>query len=349
MKRAGRKGATLADVARISGVSVATASKVLNDRPGIADATRAAVERAIVEVGYAPTVAPARSQRNSSARPVVAIFDTLTNIYSQHVLEGVLDAARQAGVPVQVSNLGNREAPPDFTDRTWLEATLSVNPIALVAVTTRIDTDLIERVKGASLPLVAVDPQLLTDDSIPSVGATNWAGGMQATEHLLGLGHRRIGFIGASPVLLDFQERLGGWRQALTSAGLSVDEELIVECAADFAGGDEATARLLSFPDPPTAVVATQDMAAIGAISQARRQGLQVPDDFSVVGYDDTYAELWPDPPLTSVRLPLHEIGSMALRTAADMARGVAPASTHIQLATSLVLRNSTAAPREER
>lgn len=345
MNRPRRAGATLAEVAEAAGVSVSTASKVLNGRPGIAEATRAAVEDAMVRTGYTPSVASARSLRHDDVRPVAVVFDTLTNIYSQHVLEGILDAARGEDVPVQVSMLGDSSSPPDYSDRSWLDAILRVRPRALVVITTQLDELVIGQVAAAKLPLVAIDPQIATDERVVSIGSTNWIGGIQATEHLLALGHRRIGFAGPDVSRHDLQERIGGWRQALANAGIADDPSLLQLSDFDFGGGVKAVDRLLGLPDPPTAVVAFNDVIAIGVISGARTHGLRVPEDFSVIGHDDTYAALWPEPALTSIRTPLHEMGVVALQTAVTMARGGSPVSRHIQLATSVVTRHSTATP----
>jgi LacI family transcriptional regulator len=172
---------------------------------------------------------------------------------------------------------------------------------------------------------------------------------MRATEHLLALGHRRIGFIEGPSRLLCSRARLDGYRAALEAAGVGVDRQLVREGdfyhESGFAGG----AALLDLADPPTAIFASSDQMAFGVYEAVRRRGLRVPDDVSVVGFDDLPEVRWSSPPLTTVRQPLTEMGRLAARTVLRLAEGEGVESAGVELATDLVVRESTARPTERR
>jgi LacI family transcriptional regulator len=167
---------------------------------------------------------------------------------------------------------------------------------------------------------------------------------MAATEHLLSLGHRRIGFIAGPTRLLCSRARLDGYRAALEGAGIPVDDALIVPGDFYHASGSTGASALLDLRKPPTAVFAASDQMALGAIEALRRRGLRVPEDMSVVGFDDLPEVRWLSPPLTTVRQPLTEMGKVAARTVLRLARGEELDSPRLELATELVVRASTAA-----
>jgi LacI family transcriptional regulator len=195
------------------------------------------------------------------------------------------------------------------------------------------------------VPVVVVDPVGAPAMEVPTIGATNWTGGMQATEHLISLGHRRIGFIAGPPRLLCSRARLDGYRAALEAAGLDVDRELLRQGdfyhESGFAGG----ASLLDAGQPPTAIFASSDQMALGVHEAVRQRGLRVPDDVSVVGFDDLPEVRWSSPPLTTVRQPLSEMGQLAARTVLRLAAGERIESLRVELATDLVVRDSTGPP----
>ncbi|GAA2559000.1 LacI family DNA-binding transcriptional regulator [Winogradskya consettensis] len=325
--------ATLDEVAARAGVSKATASKVLNRRPGISAATRRRVDQALHDLGYAPTTA--RDPRTT--RVVTAVFDTLTSLYSLRVLEGAVDAAREHGADLVTTTLvtGSTAIPVD--------AVAAKGHIGLLVITTRIGPEVVRACAGHGIALIAVDPPDALDDSVVSIGSHHWAGGLQATSHLLRLGHRRIAFVGGSPHNQGLRERFGGYREALDAAGVPPDPDLISQDG--IGSGEAAVRRMLALPRRPTAVFATTDGDAFAAIRAARAHGLRVPTDLSVAGYDDTYAIAATDSRLTTVSTPMHEIGRTALRTLLAMADGEPPISRHLRLATTLITRETTAPP----
>jgi LacI family transcriptional regulator len=189
-----------------------------------------------------------------------------------------------------------------------------------------------------------VDPEGEPAPGVVSVGATNWHGGLAATRHLLELGHRRVAMISGPADMLCSQARVDGYRAALETAGVEVDPMLIRRGTFLVDSGHDQGHALLSLPDPPTAIFAGSDLMAFGVFEAARQRGLRVPEDLSVVGFDDLPLSKSAWPPLTTVRQPLQEMAALATRTVLAMKRGEAPESRRVELATDLIVRESTAA-----
>lgn len=330
---------TLDTVARIAGVSKATVSKVLNGRGDVSGATRTRVQEAIASLGYVPST----GRRVHDTTPTVTVlFDAFVNLYSAQVLSGVVSAGIEQGVDVVVTHLaGSSTLTP-----AWFRSLAAKGQVGLIVVTTEVRPDQVRACADAGLGLVAVDPVSIdpsTTDQLVSVSATNWSGGLQATEHLLGLGHRRIGFAGGLPASRPAQQRLHGHLAALSSWNLKSDEALVQQVGFSHEDGREMAARMLDLDDPPTAIVAGCDASALGVMEEARRRGLRLPEDLSIVGFDDTYAAAWTSPQLTTVRQPMREMGRVALRTLLSLSQGQRPETHHFELATTLIERSSTA------
>jgi len=190
---------------------------------------------------------------------------------------------------------------------------------------------------------VVVDPANIPQPDVTSVGSTNFAGGMAATQHLLSLGHRRIAYVGGPPTSGCNQARMSGFRSAMEAVGAPVPPDYI--WLSDFLYDDGLTggAALLDLADRPSAIFAGSDEAALGVLEAARARGLRVPEDLSVVGFDDTQIARLASPPLTTVKQPLRDMGAVALRTALQLAAGEKVASHHVELATTLIVRGSAA------
>jgi LacI family transcriptional regulator len=332
---------TLDTVARVAGVSKATVSKVLNGRGDVSAATRARVQDAIASLGYVPST----GRRVHDTTPTVTVlFDAFVNLYSAQVLSGVVSAGIEQGVDVVVTHLAGS---PDALTPGWFRGLAAKGHVGLIVVTTEVRSEQVRACADAGLGLVAIDPVSIdpsTTDQLVSVSATNWSGGLQATEHLLGLGHRRIGFAGGLPASRPAQQRLHGHLAALSSWNLKSDDSLVLQVGFSHEDGRAMAGRLLDLPEPPTAIVAGCDASALGVMEEARRRGLRLPEDLSIVGFDDTYAAAWTSPQLTTVRQPMREMGRVALRTLLLLSQGQRPDTHHFELATTLVERSSTAA-----
>lgn len=336
MRRDGAK--TLADVARLAGVSKATASKAFNGHTDVATETRQRVLTSAAELGYLP------SKRTPDPRPQVWVaLTSFLNPYMGLVLDGLLTEAQLLGasavVHQHVAATDGGSALPSSPG--WIREGLGRGAGAFALITTPVTKAHVRAARAANAPLIVVDPLVGTPEGALSVGATNWRGGHQATEHLIGLGHRRIAFIGAPADSEPGTERLAGYRSALSAGGIRYDPALVRPGYFSLADG-LAARDLLQGNDAPTAVFAANDMVACGVLDAARLCGLSVPGDLSVVGFDDTIAAAVSAPPLTTVQQPLADMGALAMRTCVNALRGMPPVTAQVQLATSLVERGST-------
>lgn len=331
--------ATLADVARLAGVSPATASKVLNGRNDVAAETRDRVLGVIAEVGYRPTTARQQPPRKA----LVTVVDFVESRYSGTVLQGILQAASAAQtalllrLPPGESVTASRAAA-----RAWVAEEKASGAVGLIELAVSVPEAVLLAAEDLELPVVTIDPIDTTDSRAVSIGSTNWAGGRSATEHLIKLGHRQIAWVGGPPGSAPSIERFHGYQAALDSAGITPDRTLIRHDAFSVEAGLQHGRDLLARDQPPTAVVAGNDEIAVGVLSAAKELDLTVPGELSVTGFDDTPQTEWTTPRLTSVRQPLAGMGRMAVETVLGMADGIKPASPHIQLATSLSVRDST-------
>ena len=198
-------------------------------------------------------------------------------------------------------------------------------------------------VVSGGYPLVVVDPRVPLDERIPSIKPANPSGAEQAVQHLLDLGHRRIAAIAGPPTWVATEERRRGYRSALAAAGIPFDPALELEADFDFEPGAQAAAVLLELDPPPTAIFAFSDMIAIGAMRAARARGIGVPDELSIVGFDDSDYATIVEPALTTVRQPLAEIGATAVDLLVRLMREEMVETLHLEPFTRLVVRDTTA------
>ncbi|MGY5882305.1 LacI family DNA-binding transcriptional regulator [Modestobacter lacusdianchii] len=332
------RGVTIATIAAEAGVSVPTVSRVLNGRSDVAPHTRERVEQLLRDHGYRR-----RGGRTSTtARLIDLVFNDLDSPWAVEIIRGVEDAAHAEGVGTVVTAIHRRAS----DTRSWLDNLAGRASDGAILVTNEVDPTLAAELRRLHVPAVVIDPAGVPAMDVPTIGATNWAGGLSATEHLIGLGHRRIGVIAGIPALLASRARLDGHRAAVEAAGLTVDPDLVLVGDFDHESGFRLGAQLLDHPEPPTAIVAANDQMALGAYEAVRQRGLRVPEDVSVVGFDDLPGARWSSPPLTTVHQPLAEMGALAARTVLRLVRGEELEVPRLELATALVVRESTAPPR---
>ena len=319
---------TIAHIADAAGVSVPTVSKVVNGRHDVAPETRERVERMLQEHGYRR---PARENPNASLLDVV--FNELESPWAMEIIKGVEEVARENELGVVLS----AQEGPGALGRSWVDAVASRRSAGLILVVSEVTQEQIARLNARSIPFVVVDPAGEPAPGVPSVGATNWNGGLSATRHLLELGHTRIGMIGGPPDMLCSRARVDGYRAALETAGLQVDQNLIRWGTFHVEAGFEQGTDLLNQPDPPTAIFAGSDLQAFGVYEAARQRGLEIPTQLSVVGFDDLPMARWVGPPLTTIRQPLTEMAATAARLVLGQGE-----DRRVELATTLVVRQST-------
>lgn len=335
MSRSGQ--VNLAAVASRAGVSKATASKVFNGRSDVAATTRERVVAAAADLGY---VAPGHRAATVGTKIWVAI-SRLSNPYAGLLLDGMLAEADVQQATIVLAQWADAAGPgPRPSSPEWIDMGLQRGAQGFVLVTTPVTQAHLDACRDRA-PLMVVDPETRAPDTALSVGATNWRGGVQATEHLLSLGHRRIAFVGGNPESTPGGERLAGYQSALVSAGLEPDPRLVRSGWFRYEDGLDCL-DLLRSAVRPTAVFAANDAVACGVIAAAHQAGLDIPGQLSVVGFDDSNAALGASPQLTTVRQPLMEMGRLALRgTLSAMRSGTNP-PPHLELSTSLILRGST-------
>lgn len=325
----------MAEIAHLAGVSPPTVSRVLNGHAGVALATRQRVEAVLREHGY-------RRRDSEPAAIIELVFHALESLWALEIIQGVEQVARERGLAVVLTEMQGRLTP----GKAWTEQVLARRPTGVVAVFSELTTQQQAQLATRSIPLVVLDPTGEPLHETPSVGATNWSGGMAATRHLLDLGHRRIAMLSGPTQWPCCRARLDGYRAAMDAAGVPVDPELVRVSTLYVEGGLRDGAELLRLPDPPTAIFTANDLQALGVYEAARRAGVRIPDDLSVVGFDDLSFTQWAGPPMTTVRQPLVQMGAAAARMVLALADGEPLEQHRVELATTLVVRESTAPPR---
>lgn len=326
---------TIIDVAREAGVSVATVSKVINDRYGVAEATYKRVMDVVEELGFESSLVASSLRRRRTH--VIGVLVPEFEPFSTELLKGISNAAVGTGYEL-LAHTGNLEQNRVGWERrslsrlagTLVDGAVIVAPTAVLTET--------------SIPVVAIDPH--TGKPGPStIEVDNVDGARQATQHLIDLGHRRIAHVRGRLGLESARLRELGYRQALGAAGIEFDPDLVRVGAYRAAETTEATRALFGLADRPTAIFAGNDLSAIRVVQIAAEEGLDVPGDVSVVGFDNIPEALSMVPSLTTVAQPLHRMGAEAVRLLLELLKGVTQ-EEHLQMPAELIVRESSAAPR---
>jgi len=327
----------LRDVARIAGVSTATASRALERPQAVAEETKRRVLEAVASSGYIPNIS-ARNLRKMETRLVTILIPDVTNPFFNEIVRGVEQVAREHGYSVLLAdteNLPGQEA-------AYGNLLAARRTDGLILLNGRVPTGLLpqDQPRGTTPPVV-VACEYVTNIDLPTVQIDNIDAARKATQHLLDLGHRRIGFITGPLWNVLSRDRLHGHRDALLDAGLTFDDALVAQGNFSIASGVTAASQLLGLAERPSAIFASNDEMAIGAIRAARDRGLRVPEDVSVVGFDDIRFAAFVDPPLTTVSQPGNEIGRTAMTLLLTILAGQPVQQRRIILPTHLELRAS--------
>jgi DNA-binding LacI/PurR family transcriptional regulator len=325
---------TLVGIATEAGVSVSAVSKVLNGRTDVAPETRSRLAGLLRQHGY-------QVASRLGFGVVDLLISTLHSPWAEELLRGTVEAADEAGTSLIVSTV---HSPDEFAS--WVNRAATRGTDGALCVLHLPGSRELQRLAAARIPLVVIDPPQEPGADIRSVGTTNWLGGMTATRHLIELGHRRIAIICGPEGLWSSRARLDGYRAALDSAGLTADEDLVRRANFLASDGKTQAGELLSLPHPPTAIVAGNDSQAFGVLQALGERGLRAPDHLSVVGFDDVPVSSWATPALTTIRQPLAAMAATAFRMLRADPATAAGEPRHIELATTLVVRESTAPPR---
>ena len=330
---------TLATIAKETGISVPTVSKVLNGRSDVSPATRARVEQALAANGYQPR-RRGTGNRNGRAQVIELVMRGLDSPWASVIVDAVEQVAHELGHGLVVTAAHGRNRP----SKAWLDAVIERRSNGAVLVVSDLTYGQVQSLDGLGIPYVFLDPLGTPPSDAPVVGATNWAGGLSATEHLLDLGHERVAVISGPGHVLCSRARVDGYRAALHTRQMRPPRQYVRFAEFDQTAGLEEATSLLTMREPPTALFCASDMIALGAYEAAHRLGLRVPQDFSIVGFDDLPLAAWMQPNLTTVRQPLTEMASLATRMLFRLIEGGTPDALQVEVATRLVVRNSTAA-----
>ena len=330
---------TIADIARELGVSVPTVSKVLNGRHDVAGETRSRIEEALARHDYRK---PNPTRSSSSPRLLDLVFHQAENLWAQEIIKGVERVCGAARVGVVLSELGGAHRPA----QQWIDDVMARRPLGVLLVLSELDEMQRHQLASRSIPFAVIDTQGEPPPGVPTVGSNNWNGGLLATRHLIGLGHRRIAVITGPGDILCSRARVDGYRSAHDGVDLQRDPSLVRWGAFDAESGYQHARELLELPNRPTAIFAGSDYQALGVMRAARELGLHVPEDLSIVGYDNLPITEWLNPALTTVNQPLRRMAEIATEMILAISQGADPAITQIELMTELVVRSSTAPPR---
>jgi DNA-binding LacI/PurR family transcriptional regulator len=333
---------TMARIAERAGTSVPTVSKVLNGGTDVSEAMRAKVMQAAHELGYRrrARLGPV-AEDSRGARIVDVVVGHIGGNWIGPVLAGIEDEAERAGVDLVLTR-----ARPDGG---WVGRLLRRPSLGVILVLVEASAPQLHVLTNAGVPVVVVDPSSRPPANVASVGATNWDGGRVAAEHLLELGHTRIGVIAGTRSHLYNGARIDGFTTALRTAGVELPPGNLEYCDWDREGARMAAGAMLADgAERPTAIFACSDMMALGVYDAAADAGLRIPVDLSVVGFDDVQESAWASPPMTTVQQPIGDMGAAAFRMLQQAPTPTSPrtqeeAASRIELETRLIRRRSAA------
>ncbi|MFI6096265.1 LacI family DNA-binding transcriptional regulator [Lentzea sp. NPDC051213] len=324
-----KQRASLRDIAAETGVSIATVSRVLNDHVNVAQRTRDLVLQAVER----------RSQeRPTRTRTVYVRCPYVLSDYFGLIVSSIAEALKLHGLRLLLDageSGQHSDALRGLPGQQDVDAAILILPPE--------EGDELVALTRAGFPFVVVDPRTPPPPDIAAVSAAHSSGARAVADHLISLGHRDIGVIAGPEEWLAGDARLAGHRTALAQAGVLLTPDRVRHVEPTTAAGKRAAAELLDLVPRPTAIVCFNDKVAVGTMQAARDRGLRVPDDLSVAGFDDIELSEATDPPLTTVRQPLQEMGRIAVAQLMRVLDGHEPEALHIELATTLVIRGSTA------
>jgi LacI family transcriptional regulator len=335
------KRLTMAHIAKEAGVSTTTVSKVLNQLPGVGAQTRARIQELIEQNDYVQNHA-ARQLRKGQSGLIDLVIMRLEGGYDLGIMHGIQDALAESGHRLVIFATNEDEA----TERLWLRrmADQSTDGVLLLLPYERVGIP--NALMAQNIPFVAIGDRNEPTTAFPTIGSTIWLGGYTATEYLISLGHRRVGIITGPLHLTTSRARLAGYREALERAGIPIDPLLICEGNYLLGDGIKQTYHLLDLPEPPTAIFTGNDAQAAGVYQALYQRNIHIPDQMSVIGFDDVVYTAQMSPPLTTIHQPLIEMGRMATNMLLRLIAGYPLDSNHVELSTSLVIRESCALPR---
>jgi LacI family transcriptional regulator len=331
---------TIRDVARLSGVSPMTVSRVINDSDRVSPETRRRVEQAISELGYVPSRL-ARGLSRQRTGTLAVIVPDVANPFFTAIVRAAEEVARRADYHVILGDTRSDLS----VERDVIEELIAhrVEGVMIAPVSDRSAAHL-RRLAEFGVPFVLIDRTIPGLDCDVVLGDSS-GGARRLVEHLVSLGHRRIGFIVESDDVSTARDRRGGYEAALSGAGISLDPTLVVTATADPSGGSAGMGRLLELDERPTAVFTVNNLAAVGAIEAIRAAGLEVPDDIALVCFDDIEYASRLYPFLTAMEQPAQTFGTLGTQLLLERIEGRGPDRRHeVVLPGEFIIRKSCGA-----
>jgi DNA-binding LacI/PurR family transcriptional regulator len=329
---------SIKDIARSAKVSHSTVSRALNNNPRVKSETVERIRRIAEEAGYRGS-AIARSLATRRTKTIGVVVTTIADLFAAGVVNGIETVAGDHGYSVFLANSNADPEREMRVVRTFEERRVD----GIIVTASRVGALHLPLLTRMNVPIVLLNNQHPSEFA-HSVMIENLPASYEATQYLVELGHRRIAYIGERNGRQSDTERFGGYRQALDSGRLPFEPELVVYGSGTPESGMDAMAALLGLAERPTAVFCYDDMTAIGAMRQIHASGLKVPHDVSVIGFDDLSIVQFSEPPLTTIRQPMWEMGRLAMEAVLDLLSG--SGSTHeIKVRGELIIRASTAPP----
>ena len=337
MNRQNKKSSIrLADIAKETGYSLATVSKALNGRADVSEDTRQAINAALKKYGYSRKATAGKNQQL-----IEIVFQDFDNVWAMEVMRGAIREAKSHALSVITTEGGSRKHP----DPSWIDDMLrrqTAGAILVFSNLTRIEQN---KLRSRGIPFVLFDPFGDPEPTTLSVQADNWTGGVSATRHLLALGHTRIGIITGPGEMMCSKARHDGYTSALAEQGIEADPELVTEGDFTTPGGYAQAISLLQQPNRPTAIFTGNDLQAMGVYEAARQLNLRIPEDLSIVGFDDVQTAAFLGPALTTVKQPLQDMARTAVRMLVEAMKEGDVLQPHVIMPTSLIVRGSTSEP----
>lgn len=332
---------TMKEVADKAGVSTATVSRALMNPEKVSAATRQKVEQAALAVGYVPR-SFTRNVRHNETRIVMVMVPDICDPFFSEIIRGIEVTATQKGYLVLIGDCAHQPQ----KEKEFLELLLTRQVDGLILLGSQFPFALLSDEQRYQLPVVMAN-EFASEMSLPTVHIDNLTAAFVAVNHLLKLGHQRIACIAGPDSMPLCRYRTQGYIQALRRSNLPVDPACIIRGDFSFATGAQALTQLMSLPQPPQALFCHSDVLALGAMSQANRLGLRVPEDVSIVGFDDIEMARYCDPPLTTIAQPRYQIGCEATQMLLEAFQGKQVNSGSRLLESELVIRGSTASAKQ--
>ncbi len=336
--------ANIKDVAKRANVSITTVSHIINQTRYVSDELTDRVKKAMEELDYHPN-SLARGLRSGKTKTIGLVIPDISNQFFAEISRKIEDNGFEYGYSVILCNTDDDSQ----KEKSYIDVLLAKKVEGIIFISSGAESNNLEKTMDFSIPIVVVDRDI-KENNYDVVLVDNSIGGFEATRYLIELGHRRIGCIGGPSPITPSAQRVAGYKRALQEAGIPVDTDLIIFGDFRYESGNKAMCALLSLPQPPTAVFASNDMMALGAIQAVNDKGMKIPDDISVIGFDNIPFSQTISPTLTTMAQPIHEMANLVVDLLIDKiklqrqrsrAEEQKPAYKRIVLETKLIKRNS--------